>query len=94
MTAPRTFDEACDAWVPDLTPQPPKPIDVQQVIHALERARDRLQAEADAHAPDDYSAEFPSEDAERMREGIALLQGLVEPSDPAESRELVSGRAS
>lgn len=71
---PTTFDEACEAWEPDLSPQPPRPIDVQQVIHALERARDRLQAEADAHAPDDYSAEFPSEDAECMREAIALLR--------------------
>lgn len=89
-----SFEEACEAWVPDLTPQPPKPIDVQQVIYALQRARDRLQAEADSHAPDDYSAEFPAEDADRMREAITLLQGLVEPRDPAESRKLVSERAS
>lgn len=76
-TTPESFDEACDAWQPDLTPQPPKPIDIQQVIYALERARDRLEAEANAPGPDgfDYSREFPSEDAERMREAITLLQG-------------------
>lgn len=89
-----SFEEACEAWVPDLTPQPTKPIDVQQVIYALQRARDRLQAEADSHAPDDYRAEFSAEDADCMREAITLLQCLVEPRDPAESRKLVSERAS
>lgn len=50
-------------------------VDVQQIIHALRRAERRLQSEADALLrAGDYSAEFPAEDAERMREAIALLQ--------------------
>lgn len=52
-------------------------IDVEQVIYAIERAERRLQAEADTlHEQMDYSAEFPSEDAERMREAIELLRAF------------------
>lgn len=51
-------------------------IDVQQVIYALERAERRLQRLADRLFDSrDYSAEFPAEDAQRMREAIQLLQG-------------------
>ena len=75
---PKDFDEAIEQWASSLILREPVPqvIDVKQIIHALERARDRLQAEADAMAPDDYSAEFPAEDADRMREAITLLQAL------------------
>lgn len=49
-------------------------IDLEQVIFALQRAERRLQAEADSlGSAGDYNAEFPAEDAERMREAIALL---------------------
>lgn len=66
-------------------PRAEEPIDVKQVIYALERARDGLQAEADRlHEQLDYSAEFPAEDADRMREAIALLSAKpVEPAPPA-----------
>lgn len=78
MTEPKDFDEACEQWASNLIHEEPVPqvIDLKQVIHALERARDRLQAEADAMEPDDYSAEFPAEDADRMREAIILLQAI------------------
>ena len=50
-------------------------IDVDQVVYALERAERRLQSEADRlHDAGDYSAEFPAEDAARMREAITLLR--------------------
>lgn len=50
--------------------------DVAQIIYALERAEARLRADADAlFKRHDYSAEFPAEDADRMREAIALLKG-------------------
>lgn len=49
--------------------------DVEQVIFALERARDDLQAQADRrHENHDYSAEFPAEDAARLSEAITLLR--------------------
>jgi hypothetical protein len=52
-------------------------IDRQQVIYALERGGRALIAQADAMAAQDrsdYSSEFPFEDAQRMREAIALLR--------------------
>jgi hypothetical protein len=53
-------------------------VDVAQVVYALERAERRLQGEADAlQAQHDYGAEFPAEDAERMREAVALLRSLA-----------------
>ena len=49
-------------------------IDVRQIVFALERARDRLQNEADVLCDRlDYNAEFFAEDADRMREAIVLL---------------------
>ncbi|MBT2322564.1 hypothetical protein J7E62_09420 [Variovorax paradoxus] len=55
-------------------------VDVQQIIYALERAERSLTAHADRLSRErDYSAEFPAEDAARMREAIALLQ--AEPSE-------------
>ena len=51
------------------------PADLQQIIYALERQERALQADADRlHDAMDYNAEFPAEDAERMREAIALLR--------------------
>lgn len=51
--------------------------DIEQIVHALERARDRLQAHADdLRNQRDYSSEFASEDAQRMREAIEALRGL------------------
>lgn len=49
--------------------------DVQQIVYALQRAERALQLQADLlHEAHDYAAEFPAEDAERMREAVALLQ--------------------
>lgn len=56
----------------------PKGVDLQQIIYALERQERALQAHADRlSAAMDYSAEFPAEDAERMREAVALLRPNV-----------------
>lgn len=50
-------------------------IDTRQIIHALERAERRLRHAADAlMRKGDYDAQFPAEDAERMREAITLLR--------------------
>lgn len=55
-----------------------KPVDVHQIIYALERAARDLEAQADRLlAAHDYNAEFPYEDAQRMHEAIALLRGLL-----------------
>ncbi len=51
-------------------------IDVQQIIYALERQERALSLDAQNLTREhDYSAEFPAEDANRMREAIALIQG-------------------
>ena len=50
-----------------------EPIDIKQVIYALERQAAALDAQAEAMGMD-YAAEFPAEDAERLREAKALLQ--------------------
>lgn len=48
---------------------------LQQIIYALQRAEATLKAEADTFCDkQDYRAEFPAEDAQRMREAQALLQ--------------------
>jgi len=53
-------------------------VDVDQIVYALERQIAVLQAQADRlGAAHDYSAEFPAEDAERLREAIAILRGEV-----------------
>ena len=50
-------------------------IDVQQIIYALERQARALDAWADQlGSQGDYSAEFPAEDADRMREAIEMLR--------------------
>lgn len=50
---------------------------LQQIVYALERQERALRAQADAlHDQRDYSAELPAEDADRIREAVALL-GLV-----------------
>lgn len=60
----------------------PDQLDIAQIIFALQRAERRLQSEAEAlGAALDYGAEFPAEDAERMREAVALLQAR-QPSAP------------
>jgi hypothetical protein len=49
-------------------------VDVLQIVYALERCERRLRLEAEAlSSQGDYSAEFPAEDADRVREAIALL---------------------
>lgn len=59
--------------------QPP-PATIQQIIYALERQERALQAQSDALlAAMDYNAEFPAEDAERMREAQALLKAMARP---------------
>ena len=58
-----------------------KGVDLQQIIYALERQERALQAHADRLCAElDYAAEFPSEDAERMREAVALLRPSVRAS--------------
>jgi hypothetical protein len=59
-------------------------VDVEQVVYALQRAERRLQWQADQlHDEGDYAAETPAEDAQRMREAIALL--LATPATPQPS---------
>lgn len=54
--------------------------DYPQIINALERAERALVQQADELGRQhDYSAEFPFEDAERMREAIAIIR-LTEPA--------------
>ena len=61
----------------------PKHVDLQQIIYALERQERALQAHADRLCAElDYSAEFPFEDAERMREAVALLRPNVRAERP------------
>lgn len=48
-------------------------IDVRQVVYALERQEKALLAHAEALGVD-YSAEFPSEDAERMKEAVTICR--------------------
>jgi hypothetical protein len=51
--------------------------EIKQIIYALERAEKQLRASADRlHEAHDYSAEFPAEDADRMREAMGLLRAL------------------
>jgi hypothetical protein len=63
-------------------PQPARgDIDIQQVINAIERARDHNDDLASKlHEQHDYGAEFPYEDARRMDEAIALLRGIAQPA--------------
>lgn len=52
-------------------------VDRMQIIYALERAEKALEAQAaELGNALDYNAEFPAEDAERMREAITILKGL------------------
>ena len=52
--------------------------DIAQIVYALERAESRLRAEADRLSEaGDYSAEFPAEDADRMREAITLIASIT-----------------
>jgi len=65
---------------------------VKQVIYALERAERRLTDDADRLSRErDYSAEFPSEDAARMREAIALLR--TQPAAPLDKLDKSEGSA-
>jgi len=55
--------------------------DREQIVYALERQIRALDAQADALArARDYSAEFPAEDADRLRECVRLLTTVVAPS--------------
>lgn len=57
---------------------PARPIDMQQVLYALERARITLLAQANVlHEQRDYGAEFPWEDAQRMAEASLLITALA-----------------
>lgn len=52
--------------------------DLNQIIYALDRARDELQRRADRlRVAHDYSSEFPYEDAQRIREAIMILKRLA-----------------
>lgn len=52
--------------------------DVEQIIYALERVETELHERGRLlFEQNDYSAEFPLEDADRMREAIGLLQRRV-----------------
>lgn len=53
---------------------PPLPETLKQIVYALQRQANALQAQADKLSDQlDYSAEFPAEDAERMREAIQIV---------------------
>jgi hypothetical protein len=52
-------------------------VDIQQIVYALQRAERQLEAQAAKLGTAlNYDAEFFAEDAERMREAAALLEGL------------------
>ena len=53
---------------------------LKQIVYALERQERALQAQADRLNDQlDYSAEFPAEDAQRMREAIQIVSAASEP---------------
>ncbi|CAN5859097.1 hypothetical protein BH11PSE13_BH11PSE13_12360 [soil metagenome] len=59
---------------PHPEPGPPPPIDLKQIIYALKRIEAQQRAHADRlHEQLDYNAEFPYEDAERIKEAVTLL---------------------
>lgn len=59
-------------------------MDIKQIIYALERQIAALEAHADKlHEDGDYSAEFPAEDAERLREAIKILRDNASSPDRA-----------
>lgn len=61
--------------------------DVKQIVYALERAAAGLQAQSDKLlAAMDFDAEFPAEDAQRMREAIELL--TAEAAQPATKADM------
>jgi chromosome segregation ATPase len=52
---------------------------IEQTVYALRRAERRLQAEADRlHEQGDPNAEFAAEDAERIRDAIAIVSASGE----------------
>jgi hypothetical protein len=54
-------------------------IDRDQVVYALQRQVAELQRHADQlYRQRDYGAEFPAEDAERMREAITIVQASAQ----------------
>ena len=66
---------------PDIGPQ--TIVDVEQIVYALQRAERRLQWQADQlHETGDYAAEMPAEDAQRMREAIAVLLARPTTANP------------
>lgn len=68
-TAPPTPEDIQKAWA-DL-------INIDQIVYALERARDSLRLQADQlHDAGDYDAEFPAGDADRMSEAIAVMRSV------------------
>lgn len=63
---------------PDCNPQPTDNKDIDQIIYALERARDANNRLANKLLDQrDYSAEMPAADAECIQQGIDLLMGLA-----------------
>lgn len=75
------FDIVVDACIAALQSQEKKALPSDsgkaQIIFALERAEQSLQAQADVLLDQhDYNAEFPAADAERMREAIVLIRTL------------------
>lgn len=56
----------------------PVPVDIKQIIYALERQALTLEGEADRLGnAGDYDAMFPEADAERLREAIVLLGRML-----------------
>ena len=59
---------------PDGPPASPKPYDFDQIRYALERSITRLQVLAEElFEQRNYSAEFPAEDADRLREALQII---------------------
>jgi hypothetical protein len=68
---------AAEGTTKDAEPAAP---DIQQIIYALERQASDLQEHANRLSEKlDYSAQFPADDAERMREAIAILKDIQTP---------------
>lgn len=66
----RHYDRSCPACNPTR-----EGIDVQQVIYALQRQARSLDDFANRLIDQrDYSAEFPAEDADRLREAVSLIE--------------------
>lgn len=68
------------------------PETLKQIVYALQRQANALQVQADKLSDQlDYAAEFPAEDAERMREAIRIVSAVpLRPLTDDEIGDLIS----